>query len=76
VLAAEKYESNSEPQLWRCESNKNQKKNRVRSEEWSAAAEFLEIVSRGELITISSLIQGHVPDAILKVERARCLHAV
>src|SRR5580700_3964599 len=37
---------------------------------------FLEITPRGELKEFISLVQGHIPDAILKVERERCPGAV
>jgi hypothetical protein len=37
--------------------------------------EFLDRVPRDELKESISLIEGHIPDAILKVERERCPRA-
>jgi len=48
------------PQSSRRESNKQRKKSLVRSEGWRASAEFLEIVPRGELKEIISLVRRDV----------------
>jgi hypothetical protein len=61
----------TQPQFHRPESNKQQKKFVTGSEGWLRPPEFLEFAPYDELKKRRSLIEGHVPDAILKVERVR-----
>jgi hypothetical protein len=68
ILAAKLWIMAGQSQLPRRESNKQRKKTCVRSERWRRPAEFLESAPRDELKKFCSLIEGHVPDAILKVE--------
>jgi hypothetical protein len=56
-------------------ANKERRKIRIGSEAWLRSPEFLESASRDELKKSVSLTEGHIPDTILKVERARCLRA-
>jgi hypothetical protein len=57
-------------------SNKECWKTLVTSEGWLCSAEFVGLAPRGEVKERISLVNGHIPDAILKVERERCPGAV
>ena len=59
----------AQSQFLRPQANNEQKKIISKSEGWLAAADSFEFAPRGELKERISLVQGHIPDAILKVER-------
>ncbi len=63
-------------QLPRPDSKQRAEEILMGSEGWLCSAEFLEFAPRDELEKHISLVQGHIPDAILKVERVRRLRAV